>query len=89
MDKQTLEQLEAALDAVSRDLAPRVEVLARKSTEGTLTPDEQREYAEVVRLNDMLSTLKLEAEDFGPCGQRRDGHDRGARDSPATGTGGV
>lgn len=64
MDKQTLEQLEAALDAVSKALAPRVELLARKSTEGTLTADERKEYAEVVRLNDMLSTLKLEAEDF-------------------------
>jgi hypothetical protein len=64
MNKQTLEQLEAALDAVSRDLAPRVEVLARKSTDGTLTPDERREYEEVVRLNDMLGILKLEAEDL-------------------------
>jgi hypothetical protein len=64
MDKQTLEKLEAALEAVGRDLAPRVEVLARKSTDGTLTPDEQKEYAEVVRLNDMLSILRLEAEDF-------------------------
>lgn len=64
MDKRTLEQLEAALEAVSRDLAPRVEELARKSTDGTLTPEEQKEYAEVVRLNDMLSVLKLEAEDF-------------------------
>jgi hypothetical protein len=64
MEKQTLQQLEAALEAVSRDLAPRVEDLARKSTEGTLTPDEQKEYADVVRLNDMLSILKLEAEDF-------------------------
>ena len=64
MDKQTLEQLEAALEAVSRDLAPRVEVLAQKSTAGTLTADEQTEYAETVRLDDMLSALKLEAEVF-------------------------
>ena len=64
MEKRTLEQLEAALVAVSRDLAPRVEELARKSTEGTLTPDEHQEYAEVVRLNDMLSVLKLEAEEL-------------------------
>lgn len=64
MEKQTLAQLEAALDAVSRDLAPRVEELARKSTEGTLTPDEHKEYAEVVRLNDMLSVLRIEAEDL-------------------------
>ncbi|WP_437898965.1 hypothetical protein [Sorangium sp. So ce124] len=64
MERRTLEQLEAALDAVSRDLAPRVEELARKSTEGALTPEEQTEYAEIVRLNDRLSLLKLEAEEF-------------------------
>jgi hypothetical protein len=64
MERRTLEQLEAALEAVSRDLAPRVEELAQKSTEGTLTPEEHREYEEVVRLNDRLSLLKLEAEEF-------------------------
>ncbi len=64
MEKQTLHQLEAALDAVSRDLAPRVEILARKSAEGALTAEEREEYAEIVRLNDMLSALKLEAEEF-------------------------
>lgn len=64
MEKRTLEQLEAAPDAVSRDLAPRVEELAQKSTEGTLTVEEHREYEEVVRLNDRLSLLKLEAEEF-------------------------
>lgn len=64
MERRTLEQLEAALDAVSRDLAPRVEELALKSTEGGLTPEEQREYAEIVRLNDRLSLPKLEAEEF-------------------------
>ncbi|WP_437741843.1 hypothetical protein WME95_40745 [Sorangium sp. So ce327] len=64
MERRTLEQLEAALDAVSRDLSPRVEELAQKSTEGALTPEEQREYAEIVRLNDRLSLLKLEAEEF-------------------------
>ncbi|WP_438006241.1 hypothetical protein WME89_47815 [Sorangium sp. So ce321] len=64
MDKRTLEQLEAALDAVSKDLAPRVEELARKSTSGVLTPEEHKEYAEVVRLNDMISLLKLQAEEL-------------------------
>ncbi|WP_437295324.1 hypothetical protein [Sorangium sp. So ce426] len=64
MERRTLEQLEAALDAVSRDLSPRVQELAQKSTEGALTPEEQREYAEIVRLNDRLSLLKLEAEEF-------------------------
>jgi hypothetical protein len=64
MEKRTLEQLEAALDAVGSDLSPRVEELARKSTEGLLTPDESHEYAEIVRLNDMLSILKLQAAAF-------------------------
>jgi hypothetical protein len=64
MKKRTIEQLEAALRAVSNDLAPRVEELAQKSTEGVLTPEEHREYAKVVRLNDMLSLLKLETEEF-------------------------
>lgn len=64
MDKRTLEQLEAALNAVSQDLAPRVEELAQKSTEGVLTPEEREEYAEIVRLNDTLSLLKLQTEEF-------------------------
>ena len=64
MGKRTLEQLEAALTAVSKDLAPRVEELAQKSTAGELTAEEHREYAEVVRRNDALSLLKLQAEDF-------------------------
>ncbi|WP_437964490.1 hypothetical protein WMF04_32925 [Sorangium sp. So ce260] len=42
----------------------RVEELAQKSAEGALTPEEQREYAEIVRLNDRLSLLKLEAEEL-------------------------
>lgn len=64
MEKRTLEQLDAALVAVCNDLAPRVEELAQKSTAGALTPEEHREYAEVVRLNDTLSLLKLQAEEF-------------------------
>jgi hypothetical protein len=64
MEKRTLEQLEAALDAVGKDLLPRVEELAQKSTGGLLTPEENQEYAEIVRLNDMLSLLKLQAEAF-------------------------
>lgn len=64
MDKRTLEQLEAALNAVSHDLSPRVEELAQKSTEGVLTPDEREEYAEIVRLNDTLSLLKIQTEEF-------------------------
>jgi hypothetical protein len=62
MEKRTLEQLEAALAAVGNDLSPRVEELAQKSTEGQLTPEESQEYAEIVRLNDMLGLLKLQAE---------------------------
>jgi len=64
MEKRTIEQLEAALNAVSKDLAPRVEELAQKSTEGALTPEEHKEYTEVVRLNDTLSILKLQTEEF-------------------------
>lgn len=32
------------------------------ATEGQLTPEESQEYAEIVRLNDMLGLLKLQAE---------------------------
>lgn len=64
MERQTLDLLDAALEAVREDLMPRVEELARKSSAGTLTPEEQDEYAEIVRLNDTLSVLKLQAEDF-------------------------
>jgi hypothetical protein len=63
MEKRTLEQLEAALEAVGNDLSPRVEELAQKSTDGLLTPEEREEYAEIVRLNDTLG-LKLQAEAF-------------------------
>ncbi|HYP99433.1 MAG TPA: hypothetical protein VER96_12255 [Polyangiaceae bacterium] len=64
MEKQTLVLLDSALDAVRRDLAPRVEELARKSTAGTITSVERAEYAEIVRLNDTLSLLGLQAEDL-------------------------
>ena len=64
MEKRTLEQLEVALDAVGNALSPRVAELAQKSTDGLLTPEESQEYAEIVRLNDMLSLLKLQAEAF-------------------------
>jgi hypothetical protein len=64
MDKRTLEQLEAALSAVSKDLSPRVEKFAQKSTDGVLTPEEREEYAGIVRLNDTLSLLKLQTEEF-------------------------
>lgn len=64
MEKQTLALLDSALEAVRRDLSPRVEDLAQRSAAGTLTSDERTEYAEIVRLNDTLSLLKLQAEDL-------------------------
>jgi len=64
MEKQTLALLNSALDAVRRDLTPRVEELTQKSTAGTLAPEEFAEYGEIVRLNDNLSLLKLQAEDL-------------------------
>jgi hypothetical protein len=60
MERRTLEQLETALAAIGRDLAPRVEELAQKSTAGQLTPDERQEYAAIVKLNDTLSLLRLQ-----------------------------
>ena len=64
MEKQTFDLLDAALEAVRGDLTPRVQELAQKSSAGTLTPEEQAEYAEIVRLNDTLSVLRLQAEDL-------------------------
>jgi hypothetical protein len=64
MHKHTLDLLDTAFDAVREDLVPRVEELARKSAAGTLTAEEQTEYSEIVRLNDTLSLLKLQAEDL-------------------------
>jgi hypothetical protein len=64
MEKATLDLLDAALEAVRGDLLPRVEELAQKSSAGTLTSEEQGEYAEIIRLNDTLSVLKLQAEDL-------------------------
>jgi hypothetical protein len=54
--------LEAALAAIRRALSRRAEDLAHRSTAGALTPDESREYADLVRLNDTLSLAKLRAE---------------------------
>lgn len=61
MDRRTLEQLEAALEALSSDLGPRLEELAQKSSDGTLSVEERQEYDDVVRLNDRLSILLMEA----------------------------
>ena len=64
MQKHTLDLLDTALDAVREDVVPRVEELARKSADGTLSAEDQAEYAELVRLNDTLSLLKLQAEEL-------------------------
>ena len=64
MEKQTLEKLEAAFEAVEKDLSGRVTELALKSTTGTLSQDEQAEYEHIVRLNDLLSVLKLQTEEY-------------------------
>jgi hypothetical protein len=64
MQKHTLDLLDTALDAVREDVVPGVEELARKSADGTLSAEDQAEYSELVRLNDTLSLLKLQAEEL-------------------------
>ena len=64
MQKHTLDLLDTALDAAREDVVPRVEELARKSADGTLSAEDQAEYSELVRLNDTLSLLKLQAEEL-------------------------
>lgn len=64
MEKRTLEQLASALAAVSQDLAGRVEELANKSSAGTLTSEERTEYGDIVRLNDLLSSVRLQVEEL-------------------------
>jgi hypothetical protein len=76
METRTLEQLEVALAADDEDLSPRVEELAQKSTAGLLTPEERDEYAAIVRLNDMRSLVRFQADLLrpGPAGTRRQSH---------------
>jgi hypothetical protein len=64
MQRQTLDKLEAAFAAVEKDLSGRVAELAAKSTAGTLSQEETAEYEQIVRLNDLLSILKLQAEAY-------------------------
>jgi hypothetical protein len=64
MERQTLDKLEAAFDAVEKDLSGRVAELAAKSTSGTLSQEEHAEYEQIVRLNDLPSILKLQAEEY-------------------------
>ena len=64
MERQTLDRLTAAFKAVEKDLSARVADLAAKSSAGRLSEEEQVEYEQIVRLNDLLSTLKLQAEEY-------------------------
>jgi len=59
-----LDKLESAFEAVEKDLSGRVAELAAKSTAGTLSQEEQAEYEQIVRLNDWLSLLKLQADEY-------------------------
>jgi len=64
MERRTLDKLEAAFAAVENDLAVRVAELAAKSNSGELSTAEKTEYEQIVRLNDLLSLLKLQAEEY-------------------------
>ena len=64
MEKRTLDRLTAAFEAVEKDLSERVEELAAKSSAGKLSEEECAEYEQIVRLNDLLSRLKLQAEEY-------------------------
>ena len=64
MEKQTLARLTAAFKAVEKDLSARVADLAAKSSAGRLSEEERAEYEQIVRLNDLLSMLKLQAEEY-------------------------
>jgi hypothetical protein len=59
-----LDKLEAAFQAVEKDLSGRVTELAAKSTTGALSQGEQAEYEQIVCLNDLLSVLKLQTEEY-------------------------
>lgn len=64
MKKQTLDKLESAIEAVQKDLAAQVAELAAKSAAGSLCAEEKTEYEQIVRFNDLLSILKLQAEEY-------------------------
>ena len=64
MERQTLERLTAAFKAVEQDLSERVKELAAKSSAGNMSEEERAEYEQIVRLNDLLSMLKLQAEEY-------------------------
>lgn len=62
MERSTLNQLEAALEAMRSDLSGRVEQLAEKSSKGFLSEDERAEYEQIVQLNDLMAIVKLQGE---------------------------
>ncbi len=64
MEKQTLDNLEAAIAAAGKELSGRVTELAVKSSFGALSSEERSEYEQIVQLNDLLSLLKLQAEAY-------------------------
>lgn len=64
MEKQTLDRLTAAFKAVERDLSKRVADLAAKSSSGKLSAEERAEYEQIIRLNDLLSMLRLQTEEY-------------------------
>jgi hypothetical protein len=57
-------KLEAAFQAVEKDLSSRVAKLAAKSTTGALSKEKQAEYEPIVCLNDLLSALKLQTVEY-------------------------
>ena len=64
MKKQTLDKLAVTFKAVEKDLSARVVELAAKSSAGRLSQEERMEYEQIVHLNDLLSLLKLQAEEY-------------------------
>jgi hypothetical protein len=64
MERKTLDKLEAAFKAVEKDLSGWVAELSAKSSSGTLSQEEQAEHEQIVRLNDLLSILRFQAEAY-------------------------
>ncbi len=69
MERSTLNQLEAALEAMRSDLSGRVEQLADKSSNGVLSADERAEYEQIVQLNDLMAIVKLQGEQVWRLGK--------------------
>jgi hypothetical protein len=68
VERQTSDKSESAFEAVEKDLSGRVAELAAKSTARMLSQEKQAEYEQIVRLNNWLSLLKLQAEEcWAPC----------------------